>query len=179
MLFPDIDIAGGTITCLVWLSALLGGLLPLLLLVIYRGRAPGAVTNLAGSTVRVGLILSAVVTAWVLLDRLAERDRAEERRALAQRMTEIGARGIAPGSPLGCFEPSLTGGMEGPCERAVFAGPETVAAAVAYVAGSLSLLADAVANGLDVEYDAAVAALRRRLEIDRFGLVAQVLAGEG
>ncbi|TMJ54266.1 MAG: hypothetical protein E6G84_03610 [Alphaproteobacteria bacterium] len=69
--------------------------------------------------------------------------------------------------------------IDAACEKAVFADPETIAGATAYVAGSLSLLADAAANGWDVYYDAALAALRHRLEIDRFGLVAQVLAGEG
>jgi len=91
----------------------------------------------------------------------------------------MSARALVPGSPLGCLEANLGETMDAVCEKAVFAGPETIAAATAYVAGSVSLLADAVANGWDVYYDAALAALRHRLEIDRFGLVAQVLAGEG
>jgi hypothetical protein len=176
MLFPDIDVAAGTVTLAIWQSAVLAGLLLLLLfLAIYRARWPGIV----GPAVRVSLALFAIAAAWTLLDRLAERDRADERRALDLRILELSARALTPGSPLGCLEPNLGETMDAACEKAVFAGPETIAAANAYVAGSVSLLADAVANGWDVYYDAGLAALRHRLETDRFGLVAQVLAGEG
>src|SRR2546421_301886 len=54
-----------------------------------------------------------------------------------------------------------------------------VEAVPAYVTASLALLSDGSATGVDADYDAALAALRRRLEIDRFGFLAQVLAGEG
>jgi hypothetical protein len=176
MPFPDIDVAAGTVTLAIWQSVVLAGLLLLLLfLAIYRAQWPAIV----GPIVRVGLALFGIAAAWTLLDRLAERDRADERRALDQRILELSARALVPGSPLGCLEASLGQTMDAACEKAVFAGPETIAAATAYVAGSLSLLADAVANGWDVYYDAALAALRHRLEIDRFGLVAQVLIGEG
>jgi hypothetical protein len=176
MLFPDIDVAAGTVTLAIWQSVILAGLLLLFLfLAIYRAQWPTVV----GPAVRLGLALFGIAAAWTLLDRLAERDRADERRALDQRILDMSARALAPGSLLGCLEPNLGEAIDAACEKAVFAGPETIAAATAHVAGSLSLLADAVANGSDVYYDAALAALRRRLEIDRFGLVAQVLAGEG
>jgi len=176
MLFPDIDVAAGTVTLAMWQSVILAGLLLVLLfLAIYRAQWPTVV----GPAVRLSLVLFGIVAAWTLLDRLAERDRADERRALDQRILELSARAFVPGSPLGCLEANLGETMDAVCEKAVFAGPETIAAATAYVAGSVSLLADAVANGWDVYYDAALAALRHRLEIDRFGLVAQVLAGEG
>ena len=176
MLFPDIDVAAGTVTLAIWQSVILAGLLLLFLfLAIYRAQWPTVV----GPAVRLSLALFGIAAAWTLLDRLAERDRADERRALDQRILEMSARALAPGSPLGCLEPNLGETIDAACEKAVFAGPETIAAANAHVAGSLSLLADAVANGSDVYYDAALAALRHRLEIDRFGLVAQVLAGEG
>src|SRR6266699_2168994 len=156
MPFPDIDVAAGTVTIAIWQSAILAGLLLLFVfLAVYRAQWP------------------------TVVDRLAERDRADERRALDQRILELSARALAPGSALGCLEPNLGETIDAACEKAVFADPETIAGATAYVAGSLSLLADAAANGWDVYYDAALAALRHRLEIDRFGLVAQVLAGEG
>ena len=176
MLFPDIDVAAGTVTLAIWQSAILAGLLLLLLfLAIYRAEWP----TIVGPAIRLGLALFGIVGAWTLLDRLAERDRADERRALDQRILEMSARAVVPGSPLGCLEPNLSGTIEAACEQAVFAGPETVAAAATYVGGSLALLADGVASGWDINYDATLAALRRRLEIDRFGFVAQVLAGEG
>ena len=176
MPFPDIDVAAGTVTLAIWQSAILAGLLLLLVfLAVYRAQWP----TIVGPAVRLSLALFGIVAAWTVVDRLAERDRADERRALDQRILELSARALAPGSALGCLEPNLGETIDAACEKAVFAGPETIAAATAYVAGSLSLVADAVANGWDVYYDAALAALRHRLEIDRFGLVAQVLAGEG
>ncbi len=176
MPFPDIDVAAGTVTLAIWQSAILAGLLLLLVfLAVYRAQWPTVV----GPAVRLSLALFGIVAAWTVVDRLAERDRADERRALDQRILELSARALAPGSALGCLEPNLGETIDAACEKAVFADPETIAGATAYVAGSLSLLADAAANGWDVYYDAALAALRHRLEIDRFGLVAQVLAGEG
>src|SRR5207249_9022119 len=78
-----------------------------------------------------------------------------------------------------CLEANLSEPILFACEKAIFAGAETVAAATAYVTASLALLSDGSATGVDADYDAALAALRRRLEIDRFGFLAQVLAGEG
>jgi hypothetical protein len=176
MLFPDVDLAAGTVTLAIWQSVILTGLLLLFLfLAIYRADW----RTVIGPAVRLSLALFGIAAAWTLLDRLAERDRADERRALDQRILEMSARALVPGSTLGCFEPSLGEATETACESALFAGPDTIAAATTYVSGSLALLADAVANGWDANYDPALAALRRRLEADRFGLVAQVLAGEG
>ncbi len=68
--------------------------------------------------------------------------------------------------------------VEASCERALFASPEATAAAVAYVAAQLSLLAD----GSDYEhrsgmsYESALAGLRLAIETDRFGIVAHILA---
>jgi hypothetical protein len=176
MPFPDIDVAAGTVTLAIWQSAILAGLLLLFVfLAVYRAQWP----TIVGPAVRLSLALFGIMAAWTVVDRLAERDRADERRALDQRILELSAHALAPGSPLGCLEQNLGETIDAACEKAVFAGPETIAAATAYVAGSLSLLADAAANGWDVYYDAALAGLRHRLEIDRFGLVAQVLAAEG
>ena len=176
MLFPDIDLAPGTVTLAIWQSVILTGLLLLFFfLAIYRADWRSVI----GPAVRLSLALFGIAAAWTLLDRLAERDRADERRALDQRILEMNARALVPGSTLGCFEPSLGEATEAACESALFAGPDTIAAATVYVSGSLALLTDAVASGWDASYDPALAALRRRLEADRFGLVAQVLAGEG
>src|SRR5262249_32137351 len=176
MLFPDIDLAAGTVTLAIWQSVILTGLLLLFFfLAIYRADWRSVI----GPAVRLSLALFGIAAAWTLLDPLAGRERAGGRRALDQRILEMTARAWGPGPTLGCLEPDLGEATEAACESALFAGPDTIAAATAYVSGSLALLADAVANGWDASYDPALAALRRRLEADRFGLVAQVLAGEG
>ena len=68
--------------------------------------------------------------------------------------------------------------MENACEKTVFAGPQSTAAAVAYMAARLTLLADglAFARHGDPDFAAALAGLRRAIELDRFGVAAHVLA---
>jgi hypothetical protein len=60
----------------------------------------------------------------------------------------------------------------------VFASPETVAAASAYVAARLTLLADAHehTSRRDQAYESSIAGLRRTIAADRYGLASQVLA---
>ena len=64
-----------------------------------------------------------------------------------------------------------------PAIRRVFASPEAVAAAVKYVAAQLALLDDgtAYAKRSDAAIPSELAPLRTAIELDRFGLVAQVL----
>jgi hypothetical protein len=70
--------------------------------------------------------------------------------------------------------------VEEACERPLFASPEAVAAAVAYVDARLSLLASSAALAdRDPTYQPVVERLRRGLEADRYGLVAHVLTTRG
>jgi hypothetical protein len=68
--------------------------------------------------------------------------------------------------------------VESSCEKAIFASPQSVAAAVSYVGVSLTLLADSAARARhgDKTYEELMSRLRRALEADRFGFVAHVLA---
>ncbi|MGE3145110.1 MAG: hypothetical protein AB7K35_05950 [Pseudorhodoplanes sp.] len=120
----------------------------------------------------------ALLLAWTWFERVTWRDRADERRALEARMSELTTRALAPGSPLACLDASAGESIENACERAIFATPESAAAAVAYTAARLQLLSDATdfANRGDGSYELAVVGLRRSIEIDRFGLTAQVLS---
>ena len=135
--------------------------------------------NEFGSLVfRVAVIVIAVVFGWTYINRTAERDRADERRALDQRAAELMGRAVAPGSAIACLEATNTETVEGACERAVFASPETVAAASAYVSARLSLLSDAhdYTSRRDQAYESSIAGLRRTIAADRYGLASQVLA---
>ena len=87
------------------------------------------------------------------------------------------ARAIAPGSALSCLDELAGETVEAACERAVFASPEGVAAAVSYVTAQLALLADgtALCPSSDANYAGELASLRTALELDRFGIVAHVL----
>ncbi len=171
--FPGLDLASGTLTLPVWAA---GGaavlLLVLLILALFRA------TDLIGTLVRVAFLVLAAAVAWALVTRFDERARADERRALDQRLAELNSRVLAPTSVLGCLEPGLGDAVDGSCEKILFAGPETVGAATALVAARWSLLADGLdyAHGKDPGYDANLDGLRRTLQADRFGFLAQVLS---
>jgi hypothetical protein len=168
---PGVDLSAGTVTLSLW-AAGVAAVLAVVLLAAAIFRAG------SGAAVRVVGIAVAVVIAWAYFDRAAESDRAEERRALDQRLTLLTAQAINAGSILGCLDPNIGEAVEGACETTLFAGPETVAAATAYVAARLSLLEDGTnfANRRDPTYRTTLVLLRRAIEADRFGFVAQVLA---
>jgi hypothetical protein len=70
--------------------------------------------------------------------------------------------------------------VETACEKALFASPQAVAAAIAYVDARLTLLADSLSFATrEQSYTAMLEAPRRALETDRFGIVAHVLAKRG
>jgi hypothetical protein len=121
-------------------------------------------------------VLVVAVTATVGFFRWTnDRDAATERRALQTRQADLAARALTPGSPLACLDGDAGEVVEAACEKALFAKPETAAAAVTYVTARLSLLADALALA-DEELTPTVAGLRRALELDRYGIAAHVLA---
>jgi hypothetical protein len=99
-----------------------------------------------------------------------------QRRALDDRKVALMAGSIAPGSALSCLD-ELAGEAVDACEKGVFASPEAVAAAVKYVTAQIALLdaGAAYANRFDASSAAELAPLRTAVELDRFGLVAQVL----
>jgi hypothetical protein len=116
------------------------------------------------------------ILAWAFLAGAAVRDLSAERRDLEMRAAQLTAQVLAPGSPLACLD--ATGeNVEAACEKALFAAPATVAAALSYTAARLTLLSDAVAHvKAGGNLDSVLLALRRALETDRYGFVAHALA---
>jgi hypothetical protein len=172
---PGLDLASGTFTVPLWVVGVAAAVV-VALIVIAVVRAG---MNEFGSLVfRAAVIVIAVVLGWTYVNRSAERDRADERRALDQRAAELVSRAAAPGSAIACLEATNTETVEGACERAVFATPEAVAAATAYVSARLTLLADAheYTARRDQGYETAIAGLRRTIAADRYGIASQVLA---
>ena len=112
---------------------------------------------------------------FAILDRLAQNERAAQHRALMQRNAELTAQVLAPGSALACLDDVAGEAVETVCEKAVFAGPQAVAGAVAYVAARLDLLAEAHTTANEGDF-ALLRGLQRSIQLDRFGLVAHVLA---
>ena len=113
-----------------------------------------------------------------IVDRMAEGGRLAERRALAQRVVQLTGAAMAPGSTLACLDGAAGETVENACEQTVFAGPQSTAAAVAYMAARLTLLSDglAFARHSDPDFADSLAGLRRAIELDRFGIAAHVLA---
>ncbi len=102
---------------------------------------------------------------------------AAEGRALTQRNAELNISAVAPGSVLACLDGGAGEAVENACEKQVFADPQRAAAATAYMAARLSLLADvsALAHSEPALLEG-FAATRRAVELDRYGIAAHVLA---
>ena len=174
---PGVDWTTGAIALTVFMAGALLAMVAVFGVVAFRRAGQ---TGLAGTLWRGGLILVGIILAWVMLDRSTLRDRMADRRAIDARAAELTARAIAPGSALACLDAVANEGVEAACERALFASPEAVAAAVAYVDARYSLLTATLALAAeDSGYKAPVERLRRAIEADRYGLVAHVLTTRG
>jgi len=127
-----------------------------------------------------GLVAGAAAVAGVLvaLDRLAASDRHAERRALLTRDAALNRAALRPGSVLACVDAGAGETVENVCEKAVFGSAQSTAAAVAYIDARLNLLSEAagLAGRGEAGALAALAASRRAIELDRFGIAAHVLA---
>lgn len=123
-----------------------------------------------------GVLLCGALT-WAILHSAELHDRTVERRALEKRAQDLAAQALAPGSPLACLDGLAGDTVQAACERAVFATPANVAAAIAYVTARFTLLSDMAdysnrgGNGIGN----VLQPLRRALEADPYGFLAYVL----
>jgi len=171
---PEIDSITGIITMPWWSAAVFAACAVLLCILAFLRNGVGrTLIAFAGF----GVIVLALGFGWSIHERLAARDRADERRALDARLADLTLRLTSPGSGLACLGSAAGDVVEGACEKTLFATPESVAAAVAYSEARLMLLTDAAdfsARGND--YEQALAILRRPVESDRFGFFAHVFS---
>jgi hypothetical protein len=110
------------------------------------------------------------------IEKLVALDRAAEQRLLALQASQLSAQALAPGSSLACLDTFATQALQPSCEKALFGTAEATTAALTYVAAQLSLLEAAGHDTRSQPSGKALTNIRRALEADRFGLVAQVLA---
>jgi hypothetical protein len=159
----------------IWAAGAAAALFLFVLVVALSRSSLGGWLRAAGSLIVLALFAFA---AWTILDRLALRDRTAERQGLEIRAAQLTVQSLVIGSPLACLDGLAGEAVETACEKAVFANPEAVAAAVSYVSAKLALLADGMdfASRSDPAYANALAPLRLALEADRFGIVAHVLS---
>ena len=172
---PGFDVAAGTLTISIWAAGAASAVFVVaIVLAIGKAGAPSVISALF----RVAIILVAVYAGWAYMQRSTQEDQAAERRSLDERSAALMARAVAPGSALSCLDEFAGETVEAACERAMFASPEAVAAAVNYVGAKLTLLADGTqhAQRVDSTFAADLVPIRAALEVDRFGIVAHVLA---
>lgn len=132
------------------------------------------VKSLGSVLLAVAVIATAALAGFAIVDRMTAHERAAERRGLLSRQTELTARALVPGSPLACLDSGAGETVGNACEKAVYADAATAAAALSFTAARLGLLRDAAKLG-DSDLVTAFAGVRRSIELDRFGLAAQVL----
>lgn len=125
-----------------------------------------------------GFVVTAIGTTVLFLERASVNEKLAERQNLMTRVTNLAAQSLTPGSPLACLAGDIGETVETACERVVFARPEAVASAVAYTGARLSLIADGLeyAKHADPAFADALVGVRRAIELDRYGMAAQVLA---
>ena len=165
----------GNLTAPIWVAGAASALF-VAAIVLAIGRA-GAATVI-NMLFCVGIVAIAVSAGWLYMQRSEQQERATARRLLDERAAALSARAVAPGSALSCLDELAGEAVEIACEKAVFSSPEAVAAAVTYVTAKLALLADGSdhAQRVDAAFEAELSPLRTALELDRFGIVAHVLA---
>src|SRR4029077_14533060 len=122
------------------------------------------------------LIIIAVFTGGGGLHRLPPRDLSDEQHAFETRVFELATRAWRPGSPLACLDAIAGDVVKDACEKAIFASPQTTAAAVSYIAAELSLLASASDRVRSTALSLRAAQLPHAIEADHFGIAAHVLA---
>jgi hypothetical protein len=173
----SIDPATGSLVVPLWVSVI--ALALLVVMTIFAVARAGAARTVAALIGIVALAYAGWI-GWTMVDRAVASVRSAEREALEQRAMALAASAQVPGAALGCLEGMAGEQVEIACERAVFATPDTVAAAVTHVAAQIGLLADALASAQvsDTRYDTIIGSARRGLETDRYGIVAHVLLQE-
>jgi hypothetical protein len=172
---PGLDPSTGALALPLWAAGALAALFVVFCaLALARAGRDGAV----GSVARIALVVVGAMVAWFFLEGSTGKYVASERHALEARVNALATRATTPGSPLACLDAMAGDTVESACERTLFATPETTASAVSYIATQISLLTDIsvfVKRG-NPEMAPLLANLRRAIEIDRYGIVAHVLA---
>src|SRR5216684_3322769 len=171
----EVDAAAGTLTIPIWAAGAVSAIF-LALVVLAIGRAGVAASiNLL---FRVAIVAIAVSAGWLYIQRIERQEQAAELRLLDERLAALLVRAVAPVSALSCLDELAGETVEAACEKAVFASPEAVSAAVAYVAAKLALLVDRndYTRRAGPTSASELAPVLTALEVDRFGIVAHVLA---
>ena len=149
-----------------WATLIAAGFFALVVLVVLL-RADKTMANGALSVIAllaIGIASTTTVRGFgTATGRIADSP-TDHRTALTQQ--------VAAAPALACLDGLAGESVEAACEKAVFGSPDTAAAAVSYAAGQISrVIAASVARAPTPEQQL----LKRTVERDRYGLVAQVI----
>jgi len=176
MSIADSASANGLLSTPLVLPAPLAGALAALVLVMVLMLVRRSDAIVPRLLILVSAIAVCILVTTAIFDRLEMSDRTREQRALLQREAQLSVSAITSGS-LACLDGVAGEQVENSCEQSVFADAQSTARAVAYVSARLSLLADVAATARgDRDFLAAFAAVRRAIELDRYGIAAHVLS---
>jgi hypothetical protein len=175
---PEINAAAGAVTIPIWTVGAAAAVFLVLTMLAIARVGTAAVMN---ALFRTAIMIAVVSADWLFLRHMEEQEHAAARRALDERQAMLLVRALAPGSALSCLNELAGEAVEAPCEKAVFGSPEAMSSAVSYITVELALLIDGLdyARSVDPAYGAELAPMRTALQLDRFGIVAHVLAGRG
>src|SRR4051812_27754130 len=138
---PGFDSGAGMVLLPWWAAA---GIAAFLVIMVALATFRGGPALVAGGLIGMALLLLTVAIAWIGSERVASRERADERRALLTRAQDLAREAARPGSVLGCLDTASGEAVELGCERALFSSPEAVAGAAAFTAARIALLSDGV-----------------------------------
>jgi hypothetical protein len=166
--------AAGTLTLPIW-AAVAFVFLFLVFLLIALARS--LFRDPAGLLTKLAILAAVAGLGWLWVQQSGQSAKLQMRAALDERAADLTERALEKDSPLACLDATAGETAEQACERALFSSPQSVAAAASYMAARVRLVQDAAlfAAG-DPVYGERVEALRRAVELDRYGFVAHVLA---
>lgn len=174
---PEINAATGALTIPVWAVGAAAAVFLVLMMLAIAQTGTATVMNVL---FRAMVVIAAVSAGWIYVEYLERQEQAATRRGLDERAAALLARAVAPGSALSCLNELAGEAVETACAKAIFASPEAVSAAVNYVTAELALLTEGSGHArVDPAYASELAPIRAALELDRFGIVAHVLARRG
>lgn len=165
------DFGTGSLSVPVWLAGAMAAIVVVAVVAVWRRGRLGMVV------LTVGVLLALAGVGAILFDLQPGRGTAEGL-AFVRRADDLAARALVPNSTLACIDASAGSTVEIACEARLFGRPENIAAAVSYTAAKLALISEgkALAGDNAKHARAALAALQRQIETDKFGVVAHVLA---
>jgi hypothetical protein len=175
---PEINAATGALTIPIWAVGATAAIFVVLMMLAIAQAGTAVAMN---TLFRAAIGIAAVSAGWIYFEHTQWQERTDARRALDERAAALLTRAVAPGSSLSCLNELAGDAVQAACEKAVFASPESVSAAVSYVTAEFGLLVDgaAYATRADAAHWRELAQLKVALQLDRFGIVAHVLAGQG